>query len=80
MANEMLADEGASIVFEYPKDDEKFRIAYQKGPRDTPAYTYTHMLDTVVYSYVAPPLDFKEENLILNATCSVGPALTRCRS
>ena len=71
MAKDILAEDGTAVSVEYPKDDMKFRITYQKGPKEVPAYCYAHTLSTFVYDFIVPSLDFKEEKLALRANCSV---------
>lgn len=71
MAKDILSDESSHLLFEYPRDDQKFVITYQKGNKEHPLYSYTHILSTYVYDYIIPPLDFKDSRLSLSAVFPV---------
>jgi len=67
MTKDILSDESSTLTFEYPKDDQKFMLTYNKGTKKSPLYGYSHILDTYVYDYIVPALDFKDAHLNLSA-------------
>lgn len=71
MAKEILSDDNSTLLLEYPKHDQKFALTYHKGTKDAPLYGYEHILDTYVYEYIAPELDFRSKYLVLSAVFPV---------
>ncbi len=80
MAKAIVADNSVNVIVEYPREDQKMLLRYDKGPKEDPVCSFVHLFPTYSYEIVIPPLEFHDESLTLKAALPVLEGAVRPRS